>query len=228
MNRVFPSKKSVIDSVISGILTAKENFTLWTGERVFLSYAPDNFLSIHISQSIAKLKDKPEIFINASLSDTLKYSLKTRNDYKDFMKKNKIVDKLYCITLDERFDHETKQDSVAKAIISVVNGLRNVKDEYINDIQTMCKVLNNQDEEYLSIDYAIFAFYLDISSTAKIKAKNRITDIVDSFNSIVNKYEYLESKFIGGEINTIENIGEWSVGCFVIEPKRKNKSKGES
>jgi hypothetical protein len=219
---IIPSKDLIIKAVMNGIKTAKNNFEEWTGEKLFLSYAPDNFISMHVAQEIAKLDNKPEIFINASIADTLKCALPSRNDYKDFMKKKNINDKLFCITLDERFDHETNQDSIAKVIMSTKNGVRNVKDEYTNDIEVMCKVLDYENKNDSSLDYAIFAFYLDISNTARIKAKKRIKEIVSSFDDIVSSYKNLNSTFIGGDVNTIENIGEWSIGLYIIEPKCKS------
>lgn len=221
MNTI-PSKDLIIKAVMTGIKTAKNNFEDWTGEKLFLSYAPDNFISMHVAQEIAKLDYKPEIFINASIADTLKCALPSRNDYKDFMRSKNINDKLFCITLDERFDHETNQDSIAKVIMSTKSGVRNVKDEYINDIEVMCKVLDYENINDSSLDYAIFAFYLDISNTARIRAKKRIEEIVSSFDEIVSSYKKLNSTFIGGDVNTIENIGEWSIGLYVIEPKCKS------
>ncbi len=221
MNTI-PSKDLIIKAVKTGIKTAKNNFEDWTGEKLFLSYAPDNFISMHVAQEIAKLDNKPEIFINASIADTLKCALPSRNDYKDFMRSKNINDKLFCITLDERFDHETNQDSIAKVIMSTKSGVRNVKDEYINDIEVMCKVLDYENINDSSLDYAIFAFYLDISNTARIRAKKRIEEIVSSFDEIVSSYKKLNSTFIGGDVNTIENIGEWSIGLYVIEPKCKS------
>ena len=211
---IFPVKEDVIQKIQDGILKAKDNFSLWTGEELYLSYAPDNFLTIHISQEIASLKDKPEIFINAAISDTLKCSLKRRDDYKEFMKERGISDRTFCIGLDERFDHETNKDAIARVIISARNGVRNVKDEYLNDIEVMCKVVSDS-----NIEYAIFAFYLDISNKARIDAKTRVDELITAFNKISTNYKKISSRFIGGDINTIENIGEWSVGCYVIEKK---------
>ena len=219
---VIPEKEVIIEAVINGINTAKNNFAEWTGEKLFLSYAPANFISMHIAQEINKLENKPEIFINASIADTLKCALPSRNDYKNFMKNNNINDRLFCINLDDRFDHETNQDSIARVIMSTKNGVRNVKDEYINDIEVMAKVLNYKDKKDSSLDYAIFAFYLDISNSARIKAKKRIEEIVSSFDEIVSSYKYINSTFIGGEVNNIENIGEWSIGLYLIEPKCKS------
>ncbi|WP_121627505.1 hypothetical protein [Poseidonibacter antarcticus] len=210
----FPEKKEVLQSVQKGILNARKNFSLWTGEELYLSYAPSNFLSIHISQEISKLSILPEIFIDATIADTLKYSLSNPDEYKSFMKNKEIADRTFCITLDERFDHETNRDSIAKVIISVRNGVRNVKEEYLNDIETMCKIISDS-----TLEYAIFAFYLDISNKARIKAKERINELLIAFDETSSKYEKINTKFIGGEVNIIENIGEWSVGCYVIEKK---------
>jgi len=214
----FPQKEDLLDAIMKGLLTAKENFSLWCGEKLYLSYAPANFLTIHVAQEIAKVEEFPEIFIDASISETLKYGLPSTEEYKSFMQKFAISDRIFSLTLDERFDHETKQDSIARAIISVKNGVRNLKDEYINDIESMSKVISHS-----KMDYAIFAFYLDISDSARIKAETRITEIINEFNTVTGEYENLNSYFIGGDVNIIENIGEWSIGCYVIEKNNKEE-----
>lgn len=116
---VFPIKDDVINAVIAGIENAKRNYTFWTSDELYLSYAPPKFLTIHVAQEIGKLTNAPEIFIDATVSDILRCSLPNRTDYKDFMRKNYIMDRLLCLTLDERFIHKSDNDSVSKVIMSL-------------------------------------------------------------------------------------------------------------
>ena len=109
---VFPIKNDVINAVIAGIENAKRNYTFWTSDELYLSYAPPKFLTIHVAQEIGKLANAPEIFIDATISDILRCSLPNRTDFRDFMKKNYIMDRLLCLTLDERFTHKSDNDSV--------------------------------------------------------------------------------------------------------------------
>ncbi len=44
----FPIKDDVINAVIAGIENAKRNYTFWTSDDLYLSYAPAKFLSIHV------------------------------------------------------------------------------------------------------------------------------------------------------------------------------------
>ena len=215
---IFPSKDDVIKAVILGIQSAKKNYTFWTCDELYLSYAPPKFLSIHVAQEIAKLNNAPEIFIDATISDILRCSLPERSQFKEFMKKNYIMDRTLCITLDERFEHKSDNDSISRAILSVKNGVRNIQQEYLDDIELMCKMLQRDNKEDTTLDYGIFAFYLDISNSARKKAQVRIDSILESFDTIVSKHKNLKSTFKGGEIKQIEKIGEWSIGCYIIEP----------
>ena len=215
----YPKKDDVIDAVLKGLKTAKSNYWFWTKDELYLSYAPAKFLSIHVSQEIAKLENAPEIFIDATIADILRCSLPKRDAFRTFMKEHYITQDVFCITLDERFEHKSDNDSVSRAIMSIKNGVRNVKEEYKNDIETMCKMLNRQNKEDSTLNYAVFAFYLDISNTARKRSEKRVNEIIEAFDNIVADYKNLKSYFKGGEINKIENIGEWCVGCYVIEPK---------
>jgi uncharacterized protein YsxB (DUF464 family) len=213
----FPIKEDVINAVITGIENAKKNYTFWTSDELYLSYAPPKFLTIHVAQEIAKLANAPEIFIDATVSDILRCSLPNRTDYKDFMRKNYIMDRLLCLTLDERFIHKSDNDSVSKVIMSLKNGVRNVQEEYKNDVELMCKMLERDEKSDSTLDYGIFAFYLDISSSARKNAQERLDNIIESFDSIVASHKNLKSSFKGGNIKKIEKVGEWCIGCYVIE-----------
>ena len=214
----FPKQDEIINSVIEGINTAKANFTHWTADELFLSYAPPRFLTIHISQEIAKLNNAPEIFIDATIADILRCSLPARDGFKSFMKEKNISQDIMHLTLDERFEHKSDNDSVSRVIMAIKNGARNVQDEYKNEVEKICKMLSRDKKEDSTLDYGIFAFYLDISNSARKKADKRVDEIVNAFDEIVSQHKNLKSNFKGGDINVIDNIGEWCVGCYVIEP----------
>jgi hypothetical protein len=214
---IFPTQDEVINAVITGIETDKKNYTFWTADELYLSYAPPKFLSIHVAQEIAKLQNAPELFIDATIADILRCSLPNRTDFKDFMKKKYIMDRYLCLTLDERFKHKSDNDSVSKVIMCLKNGVRNVQEEYRNDVDVMCKMLERENKNDSTLDYAIFAFYLDISSSARKDAKERLKNIIEAFDNIVYSYKNLKSSFKGGKINKIEKVGEWCIGCYIIE-----------
>lgn len=214
----FPKQEKIIDAILDGIKTAKTNYSVWTADELYLSYAPPKFLTIHVSQEIAKLEDAPEIFIDATIADILRCSLPKRDSFRWFMNENNITQDVICLTLDERFEHKSDNDSVSKVIMSIRNGVRNAQDEYKHDIDLMCKMISRDKKEESSLDYGVFAFYLDISNTARKKSAKRIEEIVESFDKIVSGHKNLKSSFKGGDITKIENIGEWCVGCYIIEP----------
>lgn len=215
---VFPKKDDVIDAVLIGMENAKKNYSFWTCDELYLSYAPPKFLSIHVAQEIAKLKNAPEIFIDATISDILRCSLPNRSDFREFMRKKYIMDRNLCITLDERKEHKSDNDSVSKAIITLKNGVRNIQQEYLDDIELMCKMLERDKLNDTTLEYGIFGFYLDISSSARKDAKTRLESIIETFDKIVLKFNNLKSTFKGGEIRKIEKVGEWCIGCYIIEP----------
>ena len=217
MNK-FPPQNEIIDSILKGMVTAKTNYTFWTADELYLSYAPPKFLTIHVSQEIAKLENSPEIFIDATIADILRCSLPKRDSFRWFMSENNITQDVICLTLDERFEHKSDNDSISKVIMSIRNGVINAQDEYKHDIDLMCKMLSRDKKEESTLDYGVFAFYLDISNTARKKSDRRIEEIIESFDKIVASHKNLKSSFKGGDINIIENIGEWCVGCYVIEP----------
>ena len=217
MNK-FPSQDEIVDSVIKGITVAKTNYTNWTADELFLSYGPPKFLTIHVSQEIAKLQNPPEIFIDATIADILRCSLPKRDAFRSFMEENNISQDVICLTLDERFEHKSDNDSVSRVIMSIRNGVRNAQSEYKADIEKMCKILQRQNSDESSLDYGLFCFYLDISNTARKKSEKRLEEIIEAFDEIVSSYKNLKSSFKGGDINRIDNIGEWCVGCYIIEP----------
>lgn len=214
----FPTQKEVVSSVINGINKAKANYSFWTADDLFLSYAPPRFLTIHVAQELSKLENVPEIFIDATIADILRCSLPKRDSFKEFMKEKNLAPDIMHLTLDERFEHKSDNDSISRVIISIKNGVRNVQDEYKNEIIKICKMLERDKKEDSTLDYGIFAFYLDISSSARKKGEKRVQDITKSFDEIVKSHKNLKSKFQGGDIRVIDNIGEWCVGCYIIEP----------
>ncbi len=217
MNR-FPSKEEVINATIKGIRSAKANYSHWTADELYLSYAPPKFLTIHVSQEIAKLENSPEIFIDATIADILRCSLPDRSAFRDFMKEKYLTQEVMCLTLDERFEHKTDNDSISRVVMSIKNGVRNVQEEYKHEVEKMCKMLDRENLSDSTLDYGVFAFYLDISNSARKKSQKRLDEIIESFDNIVSKFDNLKSNFEGGEINLIDNIGEWCVGCYIIEP----------
>jgi hypothetical protein len=105
--------------------------------------------------------------------------------------------------------------------MSIKNGVRNVQEEYKSEIEKMCKMLDRDKLEDSTLDYGLFAFYLDISNSARKKTQKRLDEIIETFDNIVSDYNNLKSYFKGGEIHVVQNIGEWCVGCYVIEPALK-------
>jgi hypothetical protein len=211
----FPSQKQVVDATLKGIVKASKNFLVWTNDRLFLSHGPYKIISIHIAQEIATIKDAPEIFIDATISDILRCSLPDRTAYTAYMKEKKITQGIFSITLDERFEHQNDEDSISKVIMSIRNGVRNPKLEYSNDIEVICKMLDCE----TSLEYGIFCFYSDLSSNARKKLDKRIPELVKSFDVVVKKFPNLKSSFISSEVEKIEDSGEWLAGCYIVEPK---------
>jgi len=214
----FPKKDEIVNAVLKGIENAKKNYTFWTCDDLYLSYAPPKFLSIHVAQEIGKLKDTPELFIDATISDILRCSLPNRSDFREFMRKKYIMDRSLCITLDERKEHKSDNDSISKVVMSLKNGVRNVQQEYLDDVELICKLIERDNLNDTTLDYGIFAFYLDISSSARKKAQIRLEAIIESFDKVVSKFKNLKSNFKGGEIHKIDKVGEWCIGCYIIEP----------
>lgn len=207
---------------MNGIHCSVDNYAFWTSNKLNLSDACDDFMIIHIAQEIAKLQNPPEIFLHANITDILKCSLPTKEQYRYFMEKHLLAQDTIAITLDERFEHNEDNDSISRAVISVKNNVVNNKLEHLKSIEQLCKILQREKEDESTLNFALFAFFLRISSDARIDAKTRIKNIILGFDNVVNKYDNLKSNFKGGDINAIENIGEWSVGCYIIEPNINN------
>lgn len=216
MNR-FPPQDTIVNATIKGINQAKDNFLHWTNNRLYLSHAPAKMLSLHVAQEISKIKNAPEIFIDASISDILRCSLKDRSAFLNYMDKHSIKEGPFSITLDKRIKHKNNNDSISKVIISIKNGLRNIKSEYTNEIERICKMLNSSKEEESSLEYGLYAFYTDLPKSARKKLQARIPQIVHSFDKVVQKYPNLKSSFKDDGIHEIENIGEWTIGVYLIE-----------
>ncbi len=213
----FPTQQTVIDATIKGINKARENFLHWTNDRLYLSYAPAKMLSIHVAQEISKIKNAPEVFIDATISDILRCSLKDRKAFLEYMDKNSLSEGLFSITLDERFRHKDDNDSISRVIISIKNGIRNIKTEYLNEVTRICKMLNSSKDEESTLEYGLIAFYTDLPKSAKKKLSVRIPLIIESFNEVVQKYPNLKSSFQDSGIHEIKDIGEWSIGIYTIE-----------
>lgn len=211
----FPTQETVIDTVIQGIAKAAQSFLFWTNGRLHVSQGPEKIISIHVAQEIASIPDAPEIFIDATIADVLRCSLPDRSAYAEFMYENRLTQGVFSITLDERFKHENNDDSISKVIMNIRNGVRNPKLKYLDEIETMCKMLVCKS----TLEYGIFAFYSDLSSNARKKLNIRMPALVESFEAVVERFPALTSSFVGGEIHTLEDGGEWTVGCFVVSPK---------
>ncbi|WP_044417972.1 hypothetical protein [Halarcobacter anaerophilus] len=82
------------------------------------------------------------------------------------------MDRSLCITLDERKEHKSDNDSISKVVMSLKNGVRNVQQEYLDDVELICKLIERDNLNDTTLDYGIFAFYLDISSSARKKHKS--------------------------------------------------------
>jgi hypothetical protein len=217
--RDFVPQNLILDAILEGIQKAKENFLFWTNDRLFLSHGPDNIISLHVATQIGKLENAPEIFIEASVADILRCSLPDRNLYTSFMAKSNLSQGVFSITLDERFKHESDNDSISRVIISVKNGVRNAKLEYSHEIERICKMLNRDTCKDSTLEYGVFAFYSDLSIDARKKLDKRLPAILKSFDAVIKKYPTLQSRFVGSEIQKVNEMGEWMAGCYVIEPK---------
>ncbi len=211
----FPSQEVIVNATLLGIVKAAQNFLLWTNDRLFLSHGPHKIISIHIAQEIAALKNAPEIFIDATISDILRCSLPDRGAYTEYMEKKRLTQGKFNITLDERFEHKNDEDSISKVIMSIRNGVRNPKLEYSSEIEVICKMLDCD----TALEYGIFCFYSDLSSNARKKLDKRIPELIKSFDVVVKKFPSLKSNFVSSNTKKIEDSGEWLAGCYIIEPK---------
>lgn len=218
----FPTQEQIINTVLKGMLQAKENFSFWTNKRLSLSYAPQKILTMYVAQEIGKMKNAPEIFIDASTRDILRCSLENRDIYPEFMKKRQINDNEFAITLDKRFEHKNNNDSISKVIISIRNAVINPKNEYLNKIDNICKILYKDDEfKNSSLEYAIFAFNADLSNIARKRLDKRIPQLIKKFDTIVQSYPNLNSFYKSLDIIKEQNNEEWTIGCYIIENNKK-------
>jgi len=218
----FPSQDTVVQAVIEGIIQAEHNFLFWTNHRLTLSSGPQKILCIHVAQALSLIENPPEVFIDATVSDILRCSLSNRKAFKTFMEKNALSQGIFSITLDERFLHSTHNDSVSHVIMTLKNGVCNVKAEYSFEIERLCKMLQRKTINDSTLQYGIFAFYADISTTARKKLAKRIPEIVASFDEVVSHFSTLKGVFHATPITQVEDVGEWMVGCYVIELKSKS------
>jgi len=213
----FPSQNEILEATIRGIDHARKGFLHWTNNRLYLSHAPAKMLSIHVAQEIAKIENSPEIFIDASISDILRCSLKNRDSFLDYMKKHAIGEGVFSITLDERFKHENDNDSISRVIISIKNGIRNIKNEYKNEIRKICKMIDSPKDVDSTLSYGTLAFYTDLPMSARKKLNTRMPQIIESFDQIVKEFPNLTSKFQDSGIHQIEDIGEWIIGAYTVQ-----------
>ena len=214
----FPSQDRVVDAIMSGIIAAAQNFLLWTNGRLTLSYGPSKIISIYVAQEVALIENPPEVFIDATVADILKCSLPKRDSFVEYMQEHSLSQGTLSITLDERFEHVNDDDSITRVIVSIRSGVINTKDEYRSEIEKLCRMLDAHIHGGSSLDYAVFAFYADISSEARKKLENRIPQIISNFDDIVKNHKNLKSTFKGGDINKTADGDEWCAGCYVIEP----------
>ncbi|MBE0496400.1 MAG: hypothetical protein IBX45_08310 [Campylobacterales bacterium] len=212
----MPSQEVVVQAVLQGIGQAKENYLFWTNNRLFLSYGPRKIITLHVAQALGSIDHAPEVFIDATVADILRCSLPDRTGYVAYMRENALAQGAFSITLDARFPHQNDNDSISKVIISVKNGVRNVKHEYTKEIERICKMLCPPET---SLSYGIFAFYADLSMDARKKLSARIPQIVASFDRVVEGFETLQGHFVTSGISHVAGMGEWCAGCYVIEPR---------
>ena len=215
----FPSQSSVVEAILAGMREAQKNFLFWTNNRLSLSAGPQKILSIHVAQAISAIENAPEVFIDATVSDILRCSLPNRKAFKTYMEKNAISQDVFSITLDERLLHHNHNDSISRVIITLKNGVCNAKAEYSYEIERLCKMLFKKTEESSSLDYGVFAFYSDLSTTARKKLIKRLPDIIESFDEVVSHFPSLKASFVQTPITEVIDVGEWMAGCYIVEPK---------
>ena len=213
----FPTQEQVVHAVLSGITQAEKNFLFWTNNRLTLSSGPQKILCIHVAQTLSLIENAPEVFIDATVSDILRCSLPNRKAFKTFMEKNALSQGTFSITLDERFLHQNHNDSVSRVIMTLKNGVCNAKAEYSFEIERLCKMLQRKNKDESALDYGIFAFYTDISTTARKKLAKRVPEIIASFDEVVSHFPSLKANFHATPIKQVEDVGEWMAGCYVIE-----------
>lgn len=218
----FPTQKNVIDALLRGIQNAEKNFLFWTNNRLSLSSGPQKIISIHVAQELSSIENPPEVFIDATVADILRCSLPDRKAFKTYMEKNNLSQGTFGITLDERFLHHNNNDSISRVIISLQNGVRNAKVEYAYEIERICKMLHREHKEDSTLEYGVFAFYADISVSARKKLSKRLPEIMQNFDAVVAQFSSLQARLHATPIYNVEDVGEWMAGCYVIEPKSES------
>lgn len=221
----FPTQENVLHALLQGIQNAEKNFLFWTNNRLSLSSGPHKILSIHVAQALSLIDNAPEVFIDATVADILRCSLPDRKAFKSFMQENALSQGTFGITLDERFTHHNNNDSVSRVIISLHNGVRNVKPEYTHEIERLCKMLHRKKREDSTLDYGVFAFYADISVLARKKLEKRLLELTASFDAVVSHFPSLHARLVATPLYSVPDVGEWMAGCYVIEPKVEGLSK---
>lgn len=218
----FPSQESVINALLKGIQNAEKNFLFWTNNRLSLSSGPHKIISIHVAQELSLIENAPEVFIDATVADILRCSLPDRKAFKSYMERNALSQGTFGITLDERFTHHNNNDSISRVIISLHNGVRNVKPEFTHEIERLCKMLHRVHKNDSTLDYGVFAFYADISVLARKKLEKRLVELKSSFDTVVSHFPSLQARLVATPIYNVPDVGEWMAGCYVIEPKIEN------
>jgi hypothetical protein len=214
----FPRQELIVQATLDGILKSSENFLFWTNGRLSLSHGPQKIITLHVANEIAKIDNTPEIFIDATVADILRCSLANRDGFVEHMKKSNLTQGIFSITLDERFKHENDDDSISRVIISVKNGVRNPKQEFINEIERICKMIDRQYCENSTLKYGIFAFYSDLSENARKKLDKRMPEVLKSFDAVVEKFSTLKATFVDSGIKNEKDGSQWLAGCYIIEP----------
>ena len=80
-------------------------------------------------------------------------------------------------------------------------------------------MLHKKVEESSTLDYGVFAFYADLSTSARKKLNKRIPDVIASFDEVVSHFPTLKASFVQTPVQEVVDLGEWMAGCYVIEPK---------
>ncbi len=222
MMRNFPQQNEVIEALLQGIQNAQKNFLFWSNNRLSLSSGPQKIISIHVAQELSLMKNPPEVFIDATVADILRCSLLNRNAFRAYMQEHALAQGTFSITLDERMVHHHNNDSISRVIISVHNGMRTTKPEYMHDIERICKMLQRAHQEDSTLDYGVFAFYADISALARKRLDQRLKELMTHFATIVARFPSLRAHLVATPIYKSIDSGEWMAGCYIIKPSLKD------
>ena len=96
---------------------------------------------------------------------------------------------------------------------------------HLNELNTMCKMIQKSKINDSSLKYGIFAFYFDVSSKARIKCKNKIEDILQNFDDLISSKNNLKSFSKVKDIVEIKNVGEYCFGIYLVQSDLTNKKK---